>query len=110
MGINNLFEKVYRVVKNIPKGKVASYGQIAKLARVRGLSKRKITPRMVGIALHKNPDPENIPCHRVVNKDGRIAENYAFGGWKKQKKKLLVEGVKFIDEMHVDLEKFFWKP
>lgn len=61
--------------------------------------------RKVGWALHANPDSENCPCHRVVNKDGRLAPGYAFGGPGEQKKMLLEEGVPFKDELHVDLEK-----
>lgn len=78
--MGKIFEKIYEEVKKIPKGKVSTYGEIA----------RKIgtTPRVVGFALHKNPDPKNIPCHRVVFKDGSLSKSYAFGGIKEQKKKL----------------------
>jgi methylated-DNA-protein-cysteine methyltransferase-like protein len=95
---SELFERVYKVVCKIPSGKVATYGQIAKNLG---------TPdaRKIGWALHANKDPK-IPCHRVVNKDGRLAPNFAFNGWKEQKMRLLEEGVKFIDEMHVDLDKY----
>lgn len=65
--------KVYRIVAAITAGKVATYGQVAKLA---GLE----SPRTVGYLLHCNPDPEKIPCHRVVNSQGESAVNYAFGG------------------------------
>lgn len=95
---NSLFEQVYEVVRTIPKGKVMTYGQIAELVGTRDV-------RKVGWALHANPDGSKTPCHRVVNKDGRLAPSYAFGGLGEQKKKLLAEGVKFKDEMHVDLEK-----
>lgn len=88
-------DKVFKVVKKIPRGKVMTYGKIAKIVGV--------DPRMVGWALHSNKD-KNVPCHRVVNKDGRLAPNFAFDGWREQKRRLEAEGVKFIDETHVDLD------
>lgn len=91
-------EEVYETTKRIPKGKVSTYGNIAKHI--------KVSPRMVGWALHHNPDPEHIPCHRVVNRNGKLAENFAFGGWREQKRLLLKEGLKFRDERHVDLRKY----
>lgn len=87
-----IFKKVYQLVKLIPAGKVTTYGQIAQ--------KLKISPRTVGWALHANKNPK-IPCHRVVNKNGRIAKSYSMGGWKKQREKLISEGVKFKDKKHV---------
>ena len=98
---DNLFARVYRVVKRIPKGKVMTYGQIAKILCMRDA-------RKVGWALHGNKDPE-IFCHRVVNKDGKVAVNYSMGNWREQKARLLEEGVGFRDEMHVDLDKFLWR-
>lgn len=92
---NNFFERVYAIVKKIPKGKVMTYGQVAGALGTRDA-------RRVGHALHANSDP-NIPCHRVVNKDGRLAPGYAFGGPNEQRNRLLTEGVKFIDKEHVDL-------
>ena len=62
----NTFEKIYEVVRNIPKGKVATYGQVAILAGNPRLA------RVVGYALHVNPDTSTIPCHRVVNREGRV--------------------------------------
>jgi methylated-DNA-protein-cysteine methyltransferase related protein len=94
---DNYFEKVYKVVRDIPEGKVATYGQISKLTGV--------DPRMVGWALHANKDSSNVPCHRVVNKDGRLAPGYAFGGPDEQKVRLVAEGISFIDNSHVDLKK-----
>ncbi|KPK33003.1 MAG: hypothetical protein AMS24_02595 [Chlamydiae bacterium SM23_39] len=81
----SIFKKIYEEVKKIPKGKTKTYGEIAK--------KIKTSPKIVGFALHKNPDPKNIPCHRVVFKDGSLSDNYAFGGKKAQKKKLLKEKI-----------------
>ena len=110
---NIFFKKVYEIVKKIPRGKVATYGQIADEINSLSTSSRinkKISPQLVGWALHANKDSKT-PCHRVVNKEGSVALNYAFGGgWREQKMRLLSEGVAFIDEMHVDLEKFLWNP
>ena len=104
-----IFEKVYQVVKKIPKGKVRTYGEIAARLRSstsselrRGKKKLGINPRTVGWALSANCDPK-VPCHRVVSKSGKVAENYAFGGWKEQKKRLIEEGVEFRDEKRVNL-------
>ena len=68
------FEKIYEVVRAIPKGSVASYGQVAYLAG------NPRWARVVGYALHKNPQPGVVPCRRVVTKDGRLALGFAFGG------------------------------
>lgn len=88
-------DDVFKVVKKIPIGFVATYGQIAKIVGV--------DPRMVGWALHANKSSD-VPCHRVVNKEGRLALNFSFDGWREQKRRLETEGVKFIDEMHADLK------
>jgi methylated-DNA-protein-cysteine methyltransferase-like protein len=98
----SFFEKVYKIVKKIPSGKVATYGQIANILNTKDA-------RKVGWALHANQDP-NVPCHRVVNKEGHLAPNYAFNGWEEQMARLLAEGVGFVDEMHVNLEKHLWNP
>lgn len=93
---NNFNQKVYEIVKKVPKGKVVTYGQIAlKLGKPKGA-------RQVGWALHAN-NSSVVPCHRVVDRTGRVAPNFAFDGWKEQRRRLEVEGVKFRDEMHVDL-------
>lgn len=90
----NYQQKVFEEVKKIPEGKVTTYGAISKVTGV--------NPRMVGWALHANKDGSNVPCHRVVNKDGRLAPSYAFGGPNEQKSRLMEEGIKFIDDDHVD--------
>lgn len=92
------FEKIYEVVRNIPKGKVMSYGQVAALAG------NPRWARVVGYALHVNPEPGIIPCHRVVTKDGRVAPGFAFGGPNVQKQLLESEGVVFVDDVTVDME------
>ena len=98
---NDLAEIIYAAVRQIPRGKVASYSQIAALAGNCNLR------RYVGNALHKNPDPSVIPCHRVVNAKGELAGNYAFGGAWKQAEILESEGVEVTDG-RVDLEKYQW--
>jgi len=92
---SNFFTRVYKIVEKIPRGKVATYGQVAALVGSRDA-------RKVGWALHANTSTK-IPCHRVVNKEGMVAENFAFDGWREQKARLVSEGVKFISEKQVDL-------
>lgn len=102
-GAVNSFEKIYEVVKRIPEGKVATYGQVALLAgNPRG-------SRTVGWALHVNPDPSSIPCHRVVNRFGEVSKAFAFGGENMQIMLLEGEGVEFSDG-RVKLEKHLWQP
>jgi methylated-DNA-protein-cysteine methyltransferase-like protein len=96
-----MFEEVYKIVKKIPKGKVATYGQIADLVGTKDA-------RRIGHALHANKDGSIVPCHRVVNKDGRLAPGYAFGGPNEQKNRLKSEGAIFLDEDHIDLKKSLW--
>jgi len=94
--------RIYEVVKRIPYGRVATYGQVAALAGDRNMA------RAVGNALHKNPDPENIPCHRVVNSKGELSGAFAFGGASVQAKLLEAEGVQLVNGK-VDLDKYQWK-
>lgn len=98
----NTFEKIYEVVKKIPKGRVATYGQVAALAGNRRLS------QVVGYALHVNPDPENIPCYRVVNRFGEVSKAFAFGGENMQIILLRADGIKVTDEGRVDLDTYLW--
>ena len=90
-------ENVHEFVKNIPRGKVATYGQIALQLGTRNVA------RAVGNILHNNPDPEHIPCHRVVNSKGQLSRSYAFGGIEAQRRLLVSEGVVFKNEQVVDL-------
>lgn len=99
-----VFERIYEVVCSIPEGKVATYGQVAMLAGNPRWS------RVVGYALHKNPAFGVIPCHRVVNRDGKTAESFAFGGSDIQRQMLENEGVIFGADGRIDLDKFLWKP
>lgn len=95
-----VFERIYEVVKNIPKGRVATYGQVAMLAG------NPRWARVVGYALHNNPDQSTIPCHRVVNREGRVATGFVFGGGETQRKLLEKEGVIFELDGSIDLDKF----
>ena len=90
-------DKVYEFVKSSPPGKVATYGQIALYLGNRNFA------RVVGNILHSNPDPEHIPCHRVVNAQGQLSRSYAFGGIEAQRRLLVSEGVVFKNEQVVDL-------
>lgn len=96
------FEKIYAVVRRIPEGKVSTYGQIARLAG------NPRWARVVGYALHVNPAFGKIPCHRVVNREGRTAPAFAFGGSDVQRAMLESEGVTFLPDGRVDLEKHNW--
>lgn len=102
IGNTNFREQVFRQVKKIPKGKVVTYGQVALLlGKPRGA-------REVGWMLHTN-DRIDVPCHRVVDRNGRLAPNFAFDGIIEQRRRLENEGVTFIDKAHVDLDKHLWK-
>lgn len=92
-------KRIYEAVKKIPKGHVATYGQIAELAGEPKMA------RAVGNALHKNPDPKHIPCFRVVNAKGELSGEFAFGGPGAQAKLLEKDGVK-VSEGRVDLDRY----
>ncbi|MBQ8337694.1 MAG: MGMT family protein [Oscillospiraceae bacterium] len=98
----NTFEKIYEVVRRIPKGKVATYGQIAAMAGNPHWS------QVVGYALHVNPDPSTIPCHRVVNRFGEVSPAFAFGGENMQIELLESEGVAFLPDGKVDMKNHLW--
>lgn len=97
------WKKIYDVVCKIPKGKVASYGQVAAKAG------NPRAARVVGYALHRNPSPGVIPCHRVVFQDGRLAEGFAFGGEGVQRGLLEQEGVRFLADGRVDMAGCLWQ-
>lgn len=101
--MKSVFELIYDQVKRIPKGRVATYGQIAALAGNPRWS------RVVGYALHVNPEPGIIPCHRVVDRNGRVSSAFAFGGENAQIKLLECEGVPVVDG-RADLEHYRWQP
>ena len=96
-------KRIYEAVKQIPRGKVATYGQVATLA---GNPKMA---RAVGNALHKNPDPINIPCYRVVNGKGELAGEFAFGGAGEQERLLRADGIE-VRNGRVDLTIYGIKP
>lgn len=91
--------RVYDLVMRVPEGMVTTYGDIAKALGNRGLS------RAVGNALHKNPLEGIVPCHRVVNGQGKLAPLFVFGGLVRQKELLEYEGVEVIN-FTVDLEEY----
>lgn len=97
----SFYDQVYEQVKRIPQGKVATYGQIALLCSSPRAS------RAVGFALHANPEPGVIPCHRVVNRFGGLAPAFAFGGIDEQRRLLEAEGVIVLDHA-VDLSAYRW--
>ena len=99
--MDGAFDKIYNVVSQIPKGKVATYGLVAKLAG------NPRWARVVGYALHNNPDQSLIPCHRVVNREGKVAKAFVFGGENEQIRLLQNEGVE-VKDGKVDLEKYLW--
>lgn len=100
--MNSTYMKIYEIVAKIPKGTVTTYGQIAmRLGNVR-------LSRVVGNALHVNPDPVRYPCHRVVNREGKLAPMYVFGGIDEQRKRLESEGVE-VNGDAVDLKKYLWR-
>lgn len=95
-------KRIYEAVKKIPRGKVATYGQVAELAGDKKMA------RAVGNALHRNPDPEHIPCYRVVNAKGELAGAFAFGGANVQEQLLAADGIMVVDG-RVDLETYGMK-
>lgn len=98
------FSRVYDVVRQIPEGRVASYGQISQLM---GEPRRA---RFVGYAMHASPGiVGGVPCHRVVFKDGRLAPGFAFGGPGAQRELLEAEGIAFLPDGRVDMDKFGWE-
>lgn len=92
-------KRIYEAVKKIPKGRVATYGQVAALAGDKNMA------RAVGNALHRNPDPDTIPCYRVVNSKGELAGEFAFGGPGAQQRLLEADGIEVTDGK-VDLKKY----
>ncbi len=98
----NSFERIYEVVRQIPYGRVATYGQIARLAGNPRWS------RVVGYALHVNPDPKGIPCYRVVDRFGHTSKAFAFGGEDRQAELLETEGVTVVNGC-VSLKDHQWR-
>lgn len=92
------FNKIYKLVEQIPHGKVTTYGEISNYLKLQN-------PRIVGFALHQNKNPDKVPCHRVVNRRGQTAKGYAFGGLGVQRKLLEAEGIVFNDDK-INLKKY----
>ena len=95
-------EQVYEAVARIPRGKVATYGQIA--AQVGDT----LAGREVGHIMSCAPSERNLPCHRVVNRTGALAPDYAFGGQEKQRALLEAEGVTFLADGRIDMTLHLW--
>ncbi len=93
--------RIYKAVANIPRGHISTYGAIAKATGTH--------PRTVGQALHRNPDPAKIPCHRVVNIKGYISDSFAFGGARGQEKLLANEGV-VVKKNRINLDQCGYTP
>jgi methylated-DNA-protein-cysteine methyltransferase-like protein len=93
-----MWKEVYKIVKKIPRGKVMTYGQIAQILKVKDT-------RKISWALHANKSVE-VPCHRVVNKEGHLAKNFAFNGMEEQQRRLESEGIVFEKDLYVDLDKY----
>jgi len=99
------FEKVFEVVKLIPKGRVTSYGAIAEYLGTKGSS------RMVGWAMNSSHHSiVNIPAHRVVNRNGVLTGKHHFGGPEIMKQLLESEGITVENDQIIDFEKHFWNP
>ena len=96
------YERIYRVVRRVPRGRVATYGQIAELAKASG-------PRQVGYALHSLPEGHDLPWHRIINSRGEISLNSGVGGGSLQRALLEAEKVVFDKKGRVDLKRFQWK-
>lgn len=102
--MDGFFERTYELVRQIPEGRVASYGQ---LARMMGEPRKA---RFVGFAMHASPGMAGgVPCHRVVFKDGRLAPGFAFGGPGVQRSMLEAEGVGFTQDGRVDMSLYEWE-
>ncbi len=103
MGVEGFFDRVYLFVRRIPRGRVATYGQIARLVG------DPRAARTVGWALHALPDGSRVPWHRVINSAGRISTSCERHTWIEQRARLIEEGIKVDKEGRVDLRRFQWK-
>jgi methylated-DNA-protein-cysteine methyltransferase-like protein len=101
---DNFFERVYDIVRQIPEGKVTSYGAIAKaLGSAR-------SARMVGWAMNASHDRDDVPAHRVVNRIGVLSGKHHFQGSNLMQQLLENEGITVVDNQIVDFDKHFWQP
>ena len=100
----NFFERVYEVARQIPYGKVTSYGAIAKAL---GAAR---SARMVGWAMNASHNRDDVPAHRVVNRLGLLSGKHHFGGTNLMQQLLESEGVEVVDNQIVNFQKYFWEP
>lgn len=98
----SFYSQVYAQVAIIPYGKVCTYGKIAELA---GYPKAS---REVGLAMSQVTQAMDLPCHRVVNKKGTMAPDYVFGGAEQQRKLLKQEGITFLEDGSIDMQRHAW--
>lgn len=101
---NDFFERVYQIVRQIPEGRVTSYGAIAKAI---GAAR---SARMVGYAMNASHHLEDIPAHRVVNRNGVLTGKHHFDGTNLMQQLLENEGIKVVNNQIVDFKKYFWEP
>ena len=101
---DNFFERVYAVAKQIPYGKVTSYGAIAKFL---GTAR---SARMVGWAMNASHNRDDVPAHRVVNRNGLLTGKHHFDGANLMQQLLENEGVQIRDNQIMNFEKVFWSP
>lgn len=101
---DNFFERVYDIVRQIPEGKVTSYGAIAKAL---GAAR---SARMVGWAMNASHNLEDVPAHRVVNRIGVLSGKHHFDGTNLMQQLLENEGIQVVDNQIIDFEKHFWEP
>ena len=100
----NFFQRVYEVARQIPFGRVTSYGAIANYLGSRG------SARMVGWAMNASNGMEDVPAHRVVNRNGLLTGKHHFGGTSLMQQLLENEGIRVVDNKIADFEKYFWDP
>ena len=93
-------DKLYSYLRSIPKGKVVTYGQIAKTLNIK-------SARLVGQILHRNPDPDGTPCFRVVFADGRLSHGFGAGGISEQRRRMIEDGISVVADK-VDLSLYRW--
>ena len=103
MAQSNIYQEIYEIVAEIPEGWVATYGQIAWMAG------RPRAARVVGYAMKRAPWELDLPCHRVVNRLGELAPPHVFGGEDVQRSLLEEEGVVFLENGRIDMEKCQWR-
>jgi methylated-DNA-protein-cysteine methyltransferase-like protein len=97
-----VYDRIYRVIRRVPRGRVATYGQIAELAKASG-------PRQVGYALHALPDGHDLPWHRIINARGMVSLDSGIGGGSLQRALLEAERITFDTKGRVDLQRYQWK-